>query len=157
LIAPNFHTENQEFLNDLRDNLRVQLKRQGRKATGRAINSLRVVSNQKLNAELRGVGYLAYLQTGVGSKPKAIGSRLISNLMEWISYKGITPAPKQTIKQMAFAIANTISADGTRIFQRKEKGISISQAIKETKPKFLKEIGQKMIIDFKKGLKVKRK
>ena len=46
--------------------------------------------------------------------------------------------------------------NGTGI-KRGQKGISISQAIKESKTKLLKEMGQKMRIDFTNGLKVKKK
>ena len=83
--ALNFNNEYREFLNDVKDNLIAQLKSQGRDATGYAANSLRVVSNQKLEAELRGPKYLQYLQTGVGAKPKSIGTKFINNLIRWIT------------------------------------------------------------------------
>ena len=70
--------------------------------------------------------------------------------------KSIQPKEKQTIKQVAFAIGKSIVNEGTQIYQG-QKGISISQAIKESKPTLLKEMGQKMMIDFKNGLKVKKR
>ena len=155
--ALNFNNEYREFLNDVKDNLIAQLKSQGRDATGYAANSLRVVSNQKLEAELRGPKYLQYLQTGVGSQPKSIGTKFINALIQWISAKpNIQPNPKQTIKQLAFAIGKSIVKNGTKIKQGR-KGISISQAIKESRTKLMKEMGQKMRIDFTNGLKVKRR
>ena len=155
--ALNFNNEYREFLNDVKDNLIAQIKNKGLNATGYAANTLRVVANQKLEAELRGTKYLKYLQTGVGSQPKSIGKRFINALMEWISAKpNVQPKPKQTIKQLAFAIGNSIVKNGTGI-KRGKKGISISQAIKESKTKLLKEMGQKMRIDFTNGLKVKKK
>jgi hypothetical protein len=158
LNALNFNNEYREFLNDVKDNLIAQLKSQGRDATGYAANSLRVVSNQKLEAELRGPKYLQYLQTGVGAKPKSIGTKFINNLMRWITAKpSVQPNPKQTIKQLAFAIGKSIVKNGTKIYQGKQKGISISQAIKESRTKLIKEMGQKMRIDFTNGLKVKRR
>ena len=78
--ALNFNNEYREFLNDVKDNLIMQLKEQNRKATGYAINSLRVVANQKLEAELRGPKYLQYLQTGIGSQPKSIGTKFINTM-----------------------------------------------------------------------------
>ena len=137
LNAFDFHTEYLEFLNDVKDNLQSQLKRQNRKATGNAINSLRVVANQKLKAELRGAPYLKFLETGVGSKPRGIGRAFIDRIIEWV-------------------IGKSIVNEGTQIYQG-QKGISISQAIKESKPTLLKEMGQKMMIDFKNGLKVKKR
>ena len=156
LNAFDFHTEYLEFLNDVKDNLQSQLKRQNRKATGNAINSLRVVANQKLKAELRGAPYLKFLETGVGSKPRGIGRAFIDRIIEWVIAKSIQPKEKQTIKQVAFAIGKSIVNEGTQIYQG-QKGISISQAIKESKPTLLKEMGQKMMIDFKNGLKVKKR
>jgi hypothetical protein len=147
LNALDFNNAYREFLNDVKDNLIAQLKSQGRDATGYAANSLRVVSNQKLEAELRGPKYLQYLQTGVGAQPKSISAKFINNLM---------PNPKQTIKQLAFAIGKSIVKNGTKIKQG-QKGISISQAIKESRTKLMKEMGQKMRIDFTNGLKVKRR
>jgi hypothetical protein len=157
LNALDFNNAYREFLNDVKDNLIAQLKSQGLNATGYAANSLRVVANQKLEAELRGPKYLQYLQTGVGSQPKSIGTKFINALIQWISAKpNIQPNPKQTIKQLAFAIGKSIVKNGTSIKQGR-KGISISQAIKESRTKLMKEMGQKMRIDFTNGLKVKRR
>jgi len=157
LNALNFNNEYREFLTDVKDNLIAQIKSKGLNATGYAANTLRVVANQKLEAELRGTKYLKYLQTGVGSQPKHIGAKFINALMEWISAKpNVQPNPKQTIKQLAFAIGNSIVKNGTSI-KRGRKGISVSQAIKESKTKLLKDMGQKMRIDFTNGLKVKQR
>jgi len=82
LNALNFNNEYREFLNDVKDNLIAQIKSKGLNATGYAANSLRVVANQKLEAELRGPKYLKYIQTGVGAKPKSIGTKFINNLMQ---------------------------------------------------------------------------
>jgi hypothetical protein len=77
--------------------------------------------------------------------------------MRWITAKpDVQPNPKQTIKQLAFAIGKSIVKNGTKIKQG-QKGISISQAIKESRTKLMKEMGQKMRIDFTNGLKVKRR
>jgi len=157
LNALDFNNEYREFLTDVKDNLIAQIKSKGLNATGYAANSLRVVANQKLEAELRGPKYLQYLQTGVGSQPKSIGTKFINALIQWISAKpNIQPNPKQTIKQLAFAIGKSIVKNGTSIKQGR-KGISISQAIKESRTKLMKEMGQKMRIDFTNGLKVKRR
>ena len=155
--ALDFNNEYREFLTDVKDNLIAQIKSKGLNATGYAANTLRVVANQKLEAELRGPKYLKYIQTGVGSQPKSIGTKFINALMQWISAKpNIQPKPKQTIKQLAFAIGKSIVKNGTSIKQGR-KGISVSQAIKESRTKLMKEMGQKMRIDFTNGLKVKRK
>lgn len=155
--AIDFNNEYREFLTDVKDNLIAQIKSKGLNATGYAANTLRVVANQKLEAELRGPKYLKYIQTGVGSQPKSIGTKFINALMQWISAKpNIQPKPKQTIKQLAFAIGKSIVKNGTSIKQGR-KGISVSQAIKESRTKLMKEMGQKMRIDFTNGLKVKRK
>ena len=75
--ALNFNNEYREFLTDVKDNLIAQIKSKGLNATGYAANTLRVVANQKLEAELRGPKYLKYIQTGVGSQPKSIGLSLL--------------------------------------------------------------------------------
>lgn len=156
MIAPDFKEEYREFLDAVKINLTAQMRSQNRIATGFAVNTLRIVANDKLEAELRGVGYFKYLQTGIGAQPKKIGKRFINFLKEWIKAKRIEPRPNEKIKQLAFRIAQSIVYKGTAI-KRGQKGISISQAIKDEKPEFLKQVGAKMRIDFVKGLKIKLK
>ena len=76
--------------------------------------------------------------------------------LEYLKPHGIKCAKSSIISKGEKIDSNSIVKNGTGI-KRGQKGISVSQAIKESKTKLLKEMGQKMRIDFTNGLKVKKK
>lgn len=153
-----------EYLNTVKDDIQVEMNSQNRIASRQAYNSMRVVANQFLEAEIRGVKYIQYLENGVGSQPKTFGKGLIKNIMDWMRAKGISPFHKGQIlpstetnlKRAAGGIARSLVRNGTAI-KRGEPGLHIKEAIDENKPQLLKDMGAEMVLEFKDIMKLKRK
>ncbi len=153
-----------EYLNTVKGDIEVQMRSQNRVASGDAIKSLRVVANQFLEAEIRGLRYIGTLEDGVGSQPSSFGSAFINDIMSWMKAKGISPLRKgkvlpstdTNIRRAAGGIARNIVRHGTKIKQG-EHGLDLKEAIDENKPQLLKDMGKEMILDFTEQFKIKGK
>jgi hypothetical protein len=133
-----------EYLETVRDDIRREMQSQGRNASGYASNSLRIVANQRLQAELRGVRYFEALQRGV--KPKGISPAFVGKISSWMRSKGIEGS--------AFAIARSIVQRGTAIY-RGQRGIDIDSILQDNRTQLLDDMGREIVFEFKKGLKVR--
>jgi len=153
-----------EYLETVKSDIVVQMKQQKRYATGNSINSLRVVANQFLSAEIRGDRSISTLEDGVGNQPRAVGNNLISGLMAWMKAKGIHPFRRgevlpntdKNIRRAATGIAINMVQRGSAI-KRGEKGLDIKTAIDENMPELLKGMGKIMVDDFTNEFKIKGK
>ena len=144
---PNFSTILNEYLQTVKSDIISEMSAQGRNASRTAVNSLRVVANQYLQAELRGVAYFEYLQDGVGSQPKAVSPEFRENIESWMRYKGITPDNGKSIRSASYGIAKSIVDRGTAI-RRGQQGLTITDIIKENIPTALKDISSEMVLEF---------
>ena len=160
---PDFKAAYREYLNTIIVDVKAEMREQKRRATREAINSLRVVENQFLNAQIRGVKYFDYLRDHSGSKPRGIGRELVSNLMEWMKFKGIQPERRGKIepstegnyKRSAFGIAQNMVDNGNEIY-RGQKGIDFHTPIRENMPELLEDMGRVMVVSFTDKLTIKR-
>ena len=148
------------FLREVKFDLIEQLDSQKRNATGLLKNSLRVVANQRLEGELRGLGYMEFLV--FGSQPSGVGRALVNKLIIWLKAKKIPlrndkgqfiTKNENNYKRSAFAIANHISSRGTAI-KRGQKGVSIQDAITRNIDKLGQEVATEYFVDFTNGLKI---
>lgn len=155
---------NREYLETVRDDIRIQMRNQGRVASMRAIRSLRVFDKGLREGELRGVFYFRGLKDQVGVKPRAVSNSLVANIAAWMREKSIQPRGKKgrfakkddaSRTRAAWAIAKSLVKKGSRIRQRRERGLDFERPIKENMPEYLKEIGKTMSLDFTNRLKIK--
>lgn len=160
----NFDRQFTDFLTNVRKDIQSQFDSTGLNASGFARNSLKVVANQFLKAEIRGRRYTAYLETGFKEKPKSIGRRFIDGLISWMKSRGIQPqrrgeiAPytEDNIKRSAFNIARSIVKTGTSI-NKGRKGLNFEEAINANMTPFLESVGAEFVVSFTDKLKIKRK
>jgi len=143
--VPDFSPAYNEFLNTVKSDILSELSNQGRRATGSLANSLRVVANADLEAELRGNFYIEFLQTGIGSKPKGVSKSFVNAIESWMSAKNITGD--------ANAIAESIRKRGTAI-RRGQRGIDIDQIIRDNTTTLLSDMGKVYEAQFIDGFKV---
>jgi len=161
-LMPDFKQIYREYLNTVKGDIEVQMRRQNRVASRKGIQSLRVVANQFLTAEIRGLKYIQYLEDGVGSHPKSFGRGLIDNIAQWMKDKSISPfrngeivpSTSTNIRRAAGAIARSIVKQGTAI-RRGEQGLDFQTPIQENMPQLLKDMGRKMVVEFTDKLKIK--
>lgn len=153
-----------EYLNTVKSDIEVQMRSQNRIASKSAIRSLRVVANQFLEAEIRGLRYIKFLEDGVGSQPKKGSDGFLSELVEWMRDKGIAPrrrgkivpATETNLERAAGGIMNSLVRKGSAI-KRGEHGLDIKEAVEENKPQLLKDMGAEMALEFKEIMKIKRR
>jgi len=141
-----------EYLDTVKDDIRSEIRSQSRYASGWAYNTLRVVGNQILKAELRGVGYLQFLQTGVGSKPRSVSPSFTQRIMQWMRAKGIQPRGGN-LRRSAGGIARSISRKGTAI-KRGQRGIDIDGILQDNLTPALEGVAAEILKDFSNGLKI---
>ena len=129
----NFHIVFGEYLESVKIDIQQVLKSQRRRATGNAIDSLRIVYVGG-KAELRGARYIQNLVTGVGSQPKGISRQLIRNLKTWALFKGIEA-------RAVWPIALSLVRKGTAI-KRGQPGVNLKQIMKDNKTELLKGVNK---------------
>jgi hypothetical protein len=139
--VPNFKNAFREFLNTVKDDIVAYLTYEDLRATGNAIDTLRVITNKEQQAELRGVRYIQNLVRGVGSQPRGIGREFLENLKRWAFFRGIEA-------RAVYPIAKTIVEKGTSIKQR-ERGIPpLERIVNENKPQLLKDVSNELILGY---------
>ena len=158
--------EIRDYLKAVRKDVTAQIDKHNFIASGRMRSNFRVVANQFLAGEIRGVFYMNFLQEGT-AKPKKVGKDFVANIIEWMRFKGIQPkrinkdgsfyvVPNTTsnIKRSASGIAQGIVDNGTPA-TRREKNLDIIGAMNRHKKKYLESIGKEFLLTFEKNLKVK--
>jgi hypothetical protein len=152
------------FLKGVKEDLIAQIDSQNRKASGLLRSSLRVVANQRLEGELRGLFYIEYLMDGVGSKPSGISPQFVKRIEQWMRYKGIQPRERgrfarksnTAYRRSAYAIAKKIHEQGTAIY-RGQRGLDIEQAISDNIDTFGQEVAREYEVVFEEQFKLKSK
>ena len=158
--------EIRNYLKAVRKDVSNQIDTNGFIASGRMKRNFRVVANQYLVGEIRGVYYMNFLQEGT-SKPKKVSKAFVANIAEWMKFKGISlkrkrkdgstyivPNTTSNIKRVAGAIAYGIVDKGTPA-TRREKNLDIIGAMNRHKKPYLEAIGKEFLLTFEKNLKIK--
>lgn len=105
------------FINDFIDTYKQLLIRDGKKASGNLINSLKPMSitysNNKMNATISIADYWKYVE--YGRRPGKFPP--VSKILNWIRIKPVLPRPINGAKpptepQLAFLISRKIARDG---------------------------------------------
>ena len=156
----NFNKQIREYLDTVKIDIQSELRNQSLIATGSAVNSLRVVANQFLIGELRGVVYLNFLRKGFKEKPKSVSRSFIDNIIDWMLVKGIqpqregeiVPSTETNIKRSAFGIAKGIVDKGTPV-TRGEKGVDINRILNENLPDYLEGVAGELLLNFQDKIK----
>ena len=159
-MAINFNAHIREYLDTVKLDIQSELQNQDMNATGTASSSLRVVSNQFLIGEVRGVVYLNFLLKGFTQKPKSVGRAFVDGIIRWMEVRGIMPqrdgeilpATATNIKRSAFSIAKGITEKGTRV-TRGEAGIPIRQILDDNLPDYLEGVAGQLLVNFSDKIK----
>lgn len=157
-----FKTENTEFLRNVLKDIKQQFKTRDLVASGFAINSMKIVANQFITAQIVGRKYTEYLQTGFKGKPRNVSRSFVDGIMLWMGYRGILPKrngeiiPSTTtnIKRSAFGIARGIVKRGTSINQGRQ-GLEFERAIESNMTPYMESIGKKYLVTFQEKTKIK--
>ena len=160
----NFDRQFTDFLTNVRKDIQGQFREQDLNASGFAMNSLKVVANQYIKAQIVGRRYTKYLEKGWKGRPKSVGRNFVDNIIQWMSFRGIQPkrdgkiipSTETNIKRSAFGIAKGITQFGTSV-NKGFKGLEFQKAINQNMSPFLQSIGAEFTIEFKEKLKIKRK
>ena len=158
-----FKQENTAFLRNVKQDIQEQFKNRDLIASGFAVNSLKIVANQFINAQIVGRKYTAYLETGFKGKPKNVSTSFINGIIAWMASRGIAPmrngevlpSTSTNIKRSAFGIARGIVSRGTSINQGRQ-GLEIEVAIQKNMTPYLESIGANYVATFKDKLKIKK-
>ena len=159
-MAIDFNRQIREYLDTVKGDIQSELHAQSMNATGTASASLRVVANQFLIGELRGVVYLNFLFKGFKEKPRSVGRQFVDNIIRWMQVKGISPqrdgqivaSTSTNIRRSAFSIAKGITEKGTRV-TRGEAGIDINRILEENLPPYLEGVAAGFLVDFQDKIK----
>ena len=159
-MAIDFNRQIREYLDTVLIDIQSELKGQGMNATGAASASLRVVANQFLIGELRGLVYLNFLVKGFTQKPRSVGRQFVDNIIRWMQVKGISPqrdgqvvpSTATNIRRSAFGIAKGITIRGTRV-TRGEAGIDINKILEENLPPYLEGVAGQLLVSFSDKIK----
>ena len=101
-------------------------------ASGRTARRIHWNADQ-ISGTLYGPAYIGALEDGRGPTKVHTPSNptLREAIEEWLQYAAIRPRPGQTRRDLAYAIAASIHAKGTRLFQRGGKSGVLSETIAE--------------------------
>jgi hypothetical protein len=101
-------------------------------ASGRTARRIYSVVDQ-VSGTLYGPDYIGALEDGRGPTRTNTPSNptLQEAIEEWLQYAAISPRPGQTRRDLSYAIANSIHAKGTRLFQQGGKSGVLSETITE--------------------------
>lgn len=134
-----------ELLDGIKKVYQDRQKEQGIRSSGKSADSLRTESNES-SGKLYGAKY--FYQQKFGRKPGKFPP--ISDILDWIRSKGITPRDTKTSeRQLAFLFARKIAQKGTDVFQRKREGLEVEQQVEE----LVKEFRSKLNEGFKAEIK----
>ena len=155
-----FNQHIRAYLKEVQAAIVQSARSQNLNATGTALNSLRVVANQYLIGELRGVFYINFLRTGFTGKPRSVSRLFIDNIIIWMRAKGIfpekdgqiVPSTSSNIRRSAFGIAKGIVDHGTRV-TRGEAGIPITKILEDNLTPYLEGVASEFLLNFKDKLK----
>ena len=121
------------------EQIRSRLDRKRITDTGQAKKSLRIQDNSTAKAykyQSIGIHYLEFTNKG-----RAYGKRPpIYAIEKWVKSK-LRLSGKQA-KSAAFAVANKIAEEGTRIFKQNKLGIELDELTKELTEKLTKELSK---------------
>lgn len=119
------------FINDLMDTYKSLLIRDGKKASGNLINSIRNVDIAFENGEIVGeislASYWKYVE--YGRRPGKFPP--LQNILDWIKIKPIIPRPVNGLKlpsekQLAFLISRKIAKDGIKAGNQLQEALEIT-------------------------------
>lgn len=110
----------------------------GIRSSGASAKSLRTKANPT-SGTLTGSAY--FYQQMHGRRPGKFPP--ISEILEWIKIKGITPRDSSTsIKSLAFLFARKIAQSGTDIYQKKRPALDPGEKVQTLVAAFSREIGK---------------
>jgi len=158
----NFEKQIRSYLVDVRKDVTKQINALQMSASGRMEHKFRVVANQHLVGEIRGVHYMKYLENTFTGRPQTVGRQFVENIIEWFRYKRlqpkrngeIIPSTETNIKRSAFGIAKSIVANGTK-YSKSGVGLDIQGAMNRHKSDYLESIGKEFLKEFSENLKIK--
>ena len=159
-MAINFNRQIREYLDTVKLDIESELTNQYPGASGQARSSLRVVANQFLIGELRGVVYLNFLLKGFTTKPRSVSRAFIDNIISWMGFRNIQPmrdgeilpSSETNIRRSAFAIAKGVVDKGTPV-TRSEKGIDLQRILNENLPEYLEGVAGNLLVNFQDKIK----
>lgn len=145
-----------EYLLTVKDDILIDLSARNMNATREAARSLRVVQNQFIRAQLRGVFYIDYLVSfNQRQSPKKVSENFATGVMIWMQAKGIAPkrggqvVPRTTtnLLRSANAIAQSIVNNGNPY--KKKRGIDLTKHLNDNKPELLRDVSNALLRSFK--------
>lgn len=119
------------FINDFIQKYKGLLIRDGKKASGNLISSLKPVSiefrNGKYEADISIASYWKYVE--YGRRPGKFPP--VNRILEWIRIKPVIPRPRNGLKpptepQLAFLIARKIARDGIKPGNQFEEALNMT-------------------------------
>lgn len=129
-----------ELLNGVRQAYQTDQIDKGIRSSGKSSASLRMEVTET-SGTLYGAKY--FFQQKHGRKPGKFPP--ISDILDWIREKGITPRDSKTsTRQLAFLFARKIAEKGTDIYSGKRPALNVDEKIQE----LLKQFSQKVAKDF---------
>jgi hypothetical protein len=119
------------FINDFMNTYKSLLMRDGKKASGNLINSIRNVDIAFQNGEITGeislASYWKYVE--YGRRPGKFPP--LQNILDWIKIKPVIPRPVNGLKapsekQLAFLISRKIAKDGIKAGNQLQEALDIT-------------------------------
>lgn len=119
------------FINDFMNTYKSLLMRDGKKASGNLINSIRNVDIAFENGEIVGeislASYWKYVE--YGRRPGKFPP--LQNILDWVKIKPVIPRPMNGLKppsekQLAFLISRKISKDGIKAGNQLQEALEIT-------------------------------
>ena len=156
-----FEVEIRTYLKAVRADVVAQIDKYNYIASGRMRRNFRVVANQFLSGEIRGVFYMNFLQKG-SKKPKGVSRLFVDNIVNWMNSRRIQPKrdgipvanTTTNIRRSAYGIAKGIVMNGTPA-TRGEKNLDIVGAMERHKRPYLESIGKEFLLEFNNKLTIK--
>ena len=125
-----------DFTKEFVSNYKSLLLRDGKKASGNLISSLKPVSiqftNNKIEADISIASYWKYVE--YGRRPGKFPP--VNKILDWIKVKPVIPRPMNGLKpptepQLAFLIARKIARDGIKPGNQFEEALNMTWAAYE--------------------------
>ena len=119
------------FINDFMNTYKSLLMRDGKKASGNLINSIRNVDiafqNREITGEISLASYWKYVE--YGRRPGKFPP--LQNILDWIKIKPVIPRPVNGLKapsekQLAFLISRKIARDGIKAGNQLQEALEIT-------------------------------
>lgn len=117
------------FANEVIENYRNELKKEGHVASGQMIDNMKTnlkVSGTSIKVDLEVADYFYYIENGRGPTNNGNdgGPTLHDKIVDWLRDKGITPEnernlpTEQALDSLAWAITTKIHQEGTSIYKK---------------------------------------